>query len=113
MQVCLKTNSLQILLGCVLGLVEVLSLRVYGDLMATEIKVKRKAGNPNWGRPMPPIRPNEPTAFEQQLEMLGLSLSDCVDSAELKRWCRANKSELYVPEWLLSKWDMQVGFDRD
>jgi hypothetical protein len=35
-----------------------------------------KRGNPNWGKPMEPA-PAVPTAFEEQVQRLGLTVSDC------------------------------------
>ncbi|MGA7293238.1 MAG: hypothetical protein WBW53_01325 [Terriglobales bacterium] len=29
-------------------------------------------------------------------------------SAELKRWCEHNRNRVYVPEWLLEAWGIQV-----
>jgi hypothetical protein len=28
--------------------------------------------------------------------------------AELRRWCARNRNRVYVPEWLLEAWGMQV-----
>jgi hypothetical protein len=48
--------------------------------------VARKRGNPNWGKPMEAV-PDVPTAFEEQVEKLGLNDQTCATSEELRRWC--------------------------
>ena len=68
---------------------------------------KRARGNPNWGKPLPAI-PALPTEFEMEVTRLGLAKSQYAASAELKRWCDRNRSRVYVPEWLLTEWGMQV-----
>ena len=68
---------------------------------------KRSRGNPNWGKPLPPI-PTLLTEFEIEVERLRLGRSQYVTSAELKRWCGRNRNRVYVPEWLLAEWGMQV-----
>jgi len=67
----------------------------------------RSRGNPNWGKPLPPI-PTLLTEFEIEVEHLRLRRSQYVAPAELKRWCDHNRNRVYVPEWLLAKWGMQV-----
>lgn len=68
---------------------------------------KSKRGNPNWGKGPPPIRA-VPTEFELQVQRLGLTKPEYVSSAELKRWCEHNRNRVYVPEWLLEEWGIQV-----
>jgi len=68
---------------------------------------KRGRGNPNWGQ-LPQRSPVLPTEFEAQVERLGLAKSDYVSSATLRRWCELNRNRLYVPEWLLAAWGMEV-----
>jgi len=48
------------------------------------------------------------TEFERQVKRLGLEKAQYVDSAALKRWCDQNRNRIYVPEWLLDEWGMQV-----
>jgi hypothetical protein len=67
----------------------------------------RKRGNPNWGKPMEPI-PAIPTAFEEQVQKLGLNEQTCMTSEKLRQWCQSNKDRCYIPEWLLKKWRMSV-----
>jgi len=68
---------------------------------------KRQRGNPNWGKPLQPI-PALLTEFELEVERLGLAQSEYLYSRELKRWCDRNRNRVYVPEWLLTEWGMQV-----
>ena len=66
-----------------------------------------KRGNPKWGLPPDPV-PTVVTEFELQVESLGLEKAQYVTSAALKRWCDQNRNRVYVPEWLLDEWGMQV-----
>jgi hypothetical protein len=68
---------------------------------------KRQRGNPNWGKPPAPV-PALPTEFEMEVKRLGLGKAEYVASAALKRWCTQNRNRVYVPEWLLTEWEMQV-----
>jgi hypothetical protein len=43
-----------------------------------------------------------------QVERLGLTKPEYVSSAALKHWCERNRNRLYVPEWLLAAWRMEV-----
>jgi hypothetical protein len=69
--------------------------------------LKRKRGNHNWGRPIPPLRAL-PTEFEIQVGQLRLTAEAYVYSAELRAWCDRNKNRVYIPEWLLDAWDITV-----
>jgi hypothetical protein len=66
----------------------------------------RRRGNPNWGQP-PPLRAL-PTEFEILVKRLGFTELEYVSSAELKRWCEHNRNRVYVPEWLLEAWGIQI-----
>jgi hypothetical protein len=68
--------------------------------------VKRGRGNPDWGKLKPILA--LPTEFEMEVARLGLKRSQYVASAELKRWCDRHRNRVYVPEWLLAEWRMQV-----
>lgn len=68
---------------------------------------RRRRGNPNWGKPPLPLRAL-PTEFETLVKRLGLSRLEYVSSAELKRWCHHNRNRVYIPEWLLDEWGIQV-----
>jgi hypothetical protein len=69
----------------------------------------RRRGNPNWGRPIPPVRVL-PTEFEMQARRLRLTQETYASSRELRVWCELNKNRIYVPEWLLQEWRMTVEF---
>ena len=68
---------------------------------------RRRRGNPNWGNPLyyiPPIV----TEFELEVARLRLKRPDYLASMPLKRWCNRNRHCVYVPEWLLDEWGMEV-----
>jgi hypothetical protein len=67
----------------------------------------RRRGNPNWGKPRDPV-PAVPTAFEEQVEKLGLDEQSCATSEKLKQWCERNKDRCYIPESLLKLWGIPV-----
>ena len=71
----------------------------------------RRRGNPNWASGRLPQIPRLPTAFEEQVQKLGLTEQRCATSKELKQWCERNKDHCYIPEWLLKAWQMQVDPD--
>jgi hypothetical protein len=48
------------------------------------------------------------TEFDVQVQKLGLTQSKYVSSFELWNWCHRNRNRVYVPEWLLAEWGMQV-----
>jgi len=43
-----------------------------------------------------------------EVKRLGLRKSEYAASAPLKRWCARNRNRVYVPEWLLTDWGMEV-----
>jgi hypothetical protein len=67
----------------------------------------RKRGNPNWGRPIPPVRAFA-TEFELQVRQLQLTARMYTSSAELHTWCERNRNRFYIPEWLLEEWGITV-----
>jgi hypothetical protein len=69
--------------------------------------IKRRRGNPDWGKLLPPIPPAL-TEFERQVARLGLTRSEYSASVALRRWCDRNRTRVYVPEWLLDEWGMDV-----
>jgi len=78
--------------------------------MATPVVLppaKRKRGNPNWGRPIPPTRAI-PTEFEIQVRQLQLTARRYAASRQLRAWCEHNRNRCYVPEWLLEEWVITV-----
>ena len=78
--------------------------------MATPVArpaAKRKRGNPNWGRPIPPLLAL-PTEFEVRVRQLHLTAGTYTSSRELRAWCERNRNRVYIPEWLLGEWGMTV-----
>jgi hypothetical protein len=78
--------------------------------MATPVALpaaKRKRGNPNWGRPIP-LAPALPTEFELRVRQLHLMAEMYTSSRELRAWCEQNKNRVYIPEWLLGEWGINV-----
>jgi hypothetical protein len=74
--------------------------------MAT-VLFKRRRGNPDWGRPIPPARAIA-TEFELQVKHLHLTPLMYTSSRELRIWCHQNRNRVYVPEWLLKEWGIMV-----
>jgi hypothetical protein len=74
---------------------------------SSDSMMRRKRGNPNWGRPIPPILPFA-TEFERRTRELHLTQPMYSSSHELREWCDRNKDRVYIPEWLLKKWGMTV-----
>jgi hypothetical protein len=70
----------------------------------------RKRGNPNWGRPMPPVS-ILCTEFEMQVRQLQLTPETYVFSDQLRSWCERNRNRFYIPEWLLKAWNISVNSD--
>lgn len=48
------------------------------------------------------------TEFDSQVARMGLNKAEYVGSAELNRWCARNRNRVYIPEWLLAEWGMDV-----
>ena len=69
--------------------------------------MKRKRGNPNWGRPIAPLLAL-PTGFEMRVRQLQLTAGMYTSSAELRIWCEQNRNRVYIPEWLLEEWGITV-----
>ena len=69
-----------------------------------------KRGNPNWGRPMPPVS-ILCTEFEMQVRQLRLAPEHYIASARLRSWCERNRNQYYIPEWLLKAWNISVNSD--
>ena len=67
----------------------------------------KKRGNPNWGRPMPPVS-ILCTEFEMQVRRLQLAPEAYVFSEQLRTWCERNRNNFYIPEWLLKAWNITV-----
>ena len=75
--------------------------------MAIPVVHTRKRGNPNWGRLIAPA-PVLATEFELQVTQLQLTAEMYTSSHELRIWCDRNRNRVYIPEWLLEKWDITV-----
>ena len=78
--------------------------------MATPVALpdaKRKRGNPNWGRPIPPMLAL-PTQFEMRVRQLRLTKATYTSSRELRAWCEQNRNRVYIPEWLLEELGITV-----
>ena len=67
----------------------------------------RNRGNPNWGRPIPPLLVLR-TEFEMRVRQLQLTAGTYTSSRELRAWCEQNRNRCYVPEWLLEGWGITV-----
>jgi len=67
-----------------------------------------RRGNPTWGTGRSAEIPWLPTAFEEQVQRLGLNEQTCATSEELEQWCKCNKDRHYIPEWLLEHWRIPV-----
>jgi len=71
--------------------------------------MKRKHGNPNWGKPdIHPTAPIQPNSFEEVVRKLRLLPEQYADSIQLKDWVRKNKDQKYVPSDLLEAWDFDA-----
>jgi len=69
--------------------------------------IRRKRGNPNWGRPFHSAAPAIATEFELQTKKMGLTKQTYIGSAPLRTWCQQNKNRCYIPEWLLAEWSIK------
>jgi hypothetical protein len=81
----------------------------YDLVMAKPLAVrywKRGRGNRNWGKRLP--IPTIVTEFEMEVARMGLKRPDYATSMPLKRWCYRNRNRVFIPEWLLAEWGMQV-----
>jgi hypothetical protein len=61
----------------------------------------------NWGKPIP-FAPRSLTLFEMEVRRLRLTRERFVLSNVLRGWCQENRNRVYVPEWLLAKWGIEV-----
>ena len=75
--------------------------------------MKRKRGNPNWGRPEPPHVAGQvpPNSFEEVVRKLQLIPEQYIDSIALKDWVWRNKDRKYVPANLLEAWNFEASSD--
>ena len=70
--------------------------------------MKKRPGNPNWGKPELGIGVSTPTEFEQLARELELQPSQYVGSERLRQWAEQNRHSRYVPESLLVAWGLGV-----
>jgi len=76
-------------------------------ILVAVFATKRKRGNPNWGRPIPPLLALS-TEFEMRVRQLQLNPGMYTSSRALRAWCEQNRNRRYVPEWLLEEWGITV-----
>lgn len=70
--------------------------------------MKRRRGNPTWGKPdMGPVVPTI-TEFEKVVSKHELSPEQYRQSEELRAWAQHNKNSKYVPEDLLKAWGFPI-----
>ena len=76
---------------------------------AKELRMAKRRGNPNWGKPEP-IGPVVPTitSFEQIVKEYKLTPDQYVRSTRLREWARRNKNSKYIPESLLEAWGFEI-----
>jgi hypothetical protein len=65
--------------------------------------IRRRRGNPNWGK-LVVVSPAVATEFEMVALRLGLTKERYATSNKLRIWCERNGHRCYVPEWLLKEW---------
>lgn len=74
--------------------------------------MKKKRGNPNWGKPVVQSAADiQPNSFEQIVRKLHLSPDQYLGSVQLKEWVRKNKDQKYVPSDLLKAWNLEAASD--
>lgn len=84
-----------------------------GHIIPKPTVKKKRAGNPNWGRPLDSLAPMpvELTAFEKKVVSLDIKPSTYPQSKELKAWAKLNHKTRYIPESLLKAWGLDVEVD--
>jgi hypothetical protein len=82
-------------------------------IRSLEAGMKRKRGNPSWGRPEPPqvAAQVQLNSFEQVVRKLQLMPEQYIDSIPLKDWVWRNKDQKYVPANLLKAWNFEARCD--
>ena len=71
--------------------------------MIAHLMIRKKRGNPNWGKPCL-VPAALATEFEGVALRLGLTKETYSSSSQLRIWCERNGNRCYVPEWLLKEW---------
>jgi len=79
--------------------------------MAIPVAHPNKRGNPDWWewRPTPPA-PAVATEFEVRVRHLQLTPEMYASSRALRIWCQENRNRVFIPEWLLAEWGIDVDF---
>jgi hypothetical protein len=70
--------------------------------------MSQKSSNHNWASGRPNSLRRSTSNFTGEAERLGLTEAEYLASAELKSWCKRNRNQYYIPEWLLKEWGMEV-----
>jgi hypothetical protein len=99
---CLRMNTAAFFPVCVLRSAEIYFKEVL-------IKMAKRRGNPNWGKPEPigPVVPTV-TSFEQVVKEFKLTPDQYIRSTRLREWARRNKNSKYIPEALLEAWGFEI-----
>ena len=61
----------------------------------------KRRGNPNWGKPEPPVLNHPPSTFETVVKRLHLSPEQYASSSALRDWVQKNKDHKFVPQAVL------------
>jgi hypothetical protein len=70
--------------------------------------MKKRRGNPNWGKPEPFMLGGTISSFDALVKTLGLSPDQYENSITLKEWVGKNKDQKYVPLDLLDAWGFKA-----
>jgi hypothetical protein len=70
--------------------------------------MKKRRGNPNWGKPEPFLLGGTVSSFDALVKTLGLSPDQYENSITLKEWVGKNKDHKYVPLDLLEAWGLKA-----
>ena len=74
--------------------------------------MKKRRGNPNWGKPdIYSAADVQPSSFEQIVRKLRLSPDQYLGSVQLKEWVGKNKDQKYLPSDLLKAWNFETASD--
>jgi|SRR6476661_7019890 len=93
--------------GCCVSVARVRWPSVHSDAKIF-LMPKRHANSPWASGVSVKLPPAGHSQFERYARKLSLTEQDYANSAELRRWCAANRNRCYIPEWLLMEWNMYV-----
>ena len=93
--------------GCYVSIARVRWPSVHSDAKIF-LMPKRHANSPWASGVSVKLPPAGHSQFERYARKLSLTEQDYANSAELRRWCAANRNRCYIPEWLLKEWKMYV-----